>query len=88
MLFPQLKKLLSTVVYELDEDECVTLKQGSTLATEAREHISLLFIENETTSHYCLITDLRKLLHHCSPVKSTSAGGDARKARVCKRKVY
>ena len=43
--------LIAIHVYELDEDECVTLKQGSTLATEAREHISLLFIENETDSH-------------------------------------
>ena len=45
--------------------------QPSTLAAEAREHVSLLFIENATTSHYCLITDLRKLLHNCSPVKFT-----------------
>ena len=60
-------------VYELDENECVRTLQGSTLTSEAREHVELLYIENETTSHYCLITDLPKLLHHCSPVESTFA---------------
>ena len=43
----------------------------STLTAEAREHVSLLFLKNESTNHYCLITDLAKVLHSCSPVKST-----------------
>ena len=58
-------------VYALDENECVIPLRPSTLATEAREHVSLLFIENSTTSHYFFITDLLKLLHHCSAAEST-----------------
>ena len=58
-------------VYALDENECVVPLRPSTLTTEAREHVSLLFLKNESTNHYCLITDLAKLLHSCSPVDST-----------------
>ena len=58
-------------VYTLDENECVVPLRPSTLTAEAREHVSLLFLENESTSHYCLITDLAKLLHHCSPAESS-----------------
>ena len=63
--------MIAVNVYELDENECVRTLQGSTLTSEAREHVDLLYIENETTSHYCLITNLAKLLHHCSTVEST-----------------
>ena len=43
--------MIAVNVYELDENECVRTLQGSTLTSEAREHVDLLYIENETTSH-------------------------------------
>ena len=63
--------MIAVNVYELDENECVRTLQGSSLTNKAREHVDLLYIQNEQTSHYCLITNLAKLLHHCSTVQST-----------------
>ena len=63
--------MIAVNVYELDENECVRTLQGSSLTNEAREHVDLLYIENEQTSHCCLITNLAKLLHHCSPAESS-----------------
>ena len=60
-------------VYTLDENECVVPLQPSCLKDGAREHVHLLYVENEEDSHYILITDLSKLLHHCSAATSSYA---------------
>ena len=60
-------------VYTLDENKCVVPLQPSCLKDGAREHVHLLYVENEEDSHYILITDLSKLLHHCSAATSSYA---------------
>ena len=62
--------LIAVDVWGLDGNGCVEMLQPTKLTEEASENVNLLFIENDTTNHYCLITDLKKLLHSCSPVKS------------------
>ena len=60
-------------VYELDSEDCVFIKRASTLTAKADEHVDLLYIEKDGQSHYCLITDLQKLLRLCSAPTSTFA---------------
>ena len=64
------KENISVNVFELNEKDCVVPLRLSE-RRHMDEHVDLLYLEDGVKTHYTLITNIEKLLQHCSPTLSS-----------------
>ena len=67
----ELANQIAVHVYELDENKRVVPLRTRSFDAAPQRVVDLLLIERGDARHYCLITDLQKLLQHASAGEST-----------------